>query len=193
MVICLNSCVVSLKYWIIQPHGPRVNHDQNAAVTLIISSKAWAGIVFVAWLIALSQPRTYSFVLCPGPRRADLWNTLDSWLAEDTDTGLGGQSKEYDLYWFHQVRLSCSALNLDAVSVCTCLWNMLYTEVGSPGFGKRLREQPRPSVCSAELLREKFQTPALPHLFTAASLARGWHFWSDSWNCLAQFYQNDLD
>lgn len=43
-VICLNSCVVSLKYWIIQHHGPRVNHNQNAAVTLRISYKPYVRI-----------------------------------------------------------------------------------------------------------------------------------------------------
>lgn len=80
VVICLNSCVVSLKYWIIQPHGPRVNHDQNAAVTLIISSKAWVGIVFVAWFIALSQPRMHSFVLCPGPRQISGTPLIPGWL-----------------------------------------------------------------------------------------------------------------
>lgn len=84
MVISLNSSVVSLKYWIIQPRGPRVNHNQDAAVTLIISYKPYVRIVFVARFIALSQPHMHSFVLAPGPTRADHCNSHDSWLAEDT-------------------------------------------------------------------------------------------------------------
>ena len=52
-------------------------------------------------------------------------------------TGLRGQSQVYDLCWFHQIHLSCSTLNLGAVSVWTCLWNILYSKLGSPRVWKQ--------------------------------------------------------
>lgn len=147
----------------------------------------------MAWFTALSQPHMHFSRLTHGPTRADPCEEpwfLDGW--GYLGTGLEGQSKVHDLYWFHQVHLSCSTLSLDAVLVWACLWNILCNKLGSPGSGNRLCEQLSPSVCSSRL-SEKLEIFALPHLFTLCLLPDQ-HFWCDSQNCSpAQFYHSDLD
>lgn len=143
MVICFNSCVLSSKYWIIQPHGPRVNHNQNAAVTLIISYKACIGIV--VWHGSLPcHNHTRSFILAPGPTTADLCNSHDSCLAEDT-LALSWGDKTRCITCTNSIRSVCPVLPFISVQ-SQYLLNMLCGKLGSPGFENGLCEQPGPSA-----------------------------------------------